>query len=123
MTLGDRLKNLRCDLGLSQDALGSQGFVSTPGWIKIENGQRQASEKLLENMLRWLVAQKHVKSNASAALREELLTLRYMGSSSTFVRSMAKAHASTLPTGDLLLKEEPAGYRAKPKRGRPPKVR
>ena len=46
MTLGDRLKKLRKELGLSQEALGAQGFVSTPGWIKIENGQRQASEKL-----------------------------------------------------------------------------
>ncbi len=96
--------------------------MSAPGWIKIENGQRQASEKLIDNMLRWLVSQKYVKSNASAALREELLTLKYMGSSSPFVRSLAKAHAAKLPTGDLILKEEPAGYRAKPKRGRPPKA-
>lgn len=123
MTLGDRLKNLRRELGLSQEALGSQGFVSAPGWIKIENGQRQPSEKLLENVVKWLVSQKYVKSNASGALREELLTLKYLGSPSAFVRAIAKVHAAKLPAGDVLLREEPAGYRTKPKRGRPPKAR
>lgn len=123
MTLGDRLKNLRSDLGLSQQAFGSQGFVSTPGWIKIENSQRQPSEKLLENVVKWLVSQKHVKANATAALREELLTLKYLGSRSAFVRALAKTHAAKLPTGEAILKEEPPGYRVKPKRGRPPKVR
>lgn len=120
MTLGDRLKTLRRELGLSQEALGAQGFVSTPGWIKIENGQRQASEKLIDKLIRWLVGDKYMRANAAATLREELLTLKYLGSRSAFVREMAKAHAKRMPGGGAaLLAEDPAGYRAKPRRGRP----
>jgi transcriptional regulator with XRE-family HTH domain len=93
MTFGERVKSLRSELGLSQEALGAQGFVSTPGWIKIENSQRQASEKLIEKMLKWLVSDKYMKASAIAGLREELLTLKYLGSNSGFVREMAKARA------------------------------
>ena len=108
MTLGDRLKTLRRELGLSQEAIGAQGFVSTPGWIKIENGQRQASEK-------------YMKATAASTLREELLTLKYLGSRSLFVKEMAKKHAKSLPNATAILHEDPAGYRAKPRRGRPAK--
>ena len=67
--------------------------MSTPGWIKIENGQRQASEKLIDKLLKWLVGDKYIKAGAATGLREELLTLKYLGSNSAFVREMAKAHA------------------------------
>ncbi len=93
MNLGDRLKTLRRELDLSQEAFGAQGFVSAPGWIKIENGQRQASEKLIERLTQWLVDDKYMKSRAANELKEELLTLKYLGSRSPFVREMAKAHA------------------------------
>ena len=121
MTLGERLKALRRELGLSQEALGAQGFVSTPGWIKIENGQRQASEKLIDKLTRWLVDDRYMRAGAATALREELLTLKYLGSRSLFVREMAKAHAKKLPDGGavLLAAEEPGHYKEKPKRGRP----
>ena len=121
MTLGERLKTLRRELGLSQEALGAQGFVSTPGWIKIENGQRQASEKLLDKLTRWLVEDRYMRAGAASALREELLTLKYLGSRSLFVREMAKTHAKRLPDGGavLLAAEEPGAYKEKPKRGRP----
>jgi transcriptional regulator with XRE-family HTH domain len=121
MTLGDRLKALRRELGLSQEALGAQGFVSTPGWIKIENGQRQASEKLIDKLTRWLVEDRYMRAGAATALREELLTLKYLGSRSLFVREMAKAHAKRLPDDGavLLAAEEPGRYKEKPKRGRP----
>ena len=109
MTLGERLKTLRRELGLSQEALGAQGFVSTPGWIKIENGQRQASEKLRD---------KYMRSGAAGTLREELLPLKNLGSRSPFVRELAKSHAKKMPGGGVaLLAETPGGY--KPKRGRP----
>ena len=100
MTFGERVKKLRREFGLSQEALGAQGFVSTPGWIKIENSQRHASEKLIDNMLKWLVSDKYIKANASAPLREELLTLKYLGSNSAFMREMARDHArkSSNPT-------------------------
>ena len=122
MTLGERLKALRREVGLSQEAIGTQGFVSTPGWIKIENGQRQASEKLLENLLRWMVENKYMRSGAATTLKEELLTLKYLGSNSAFVRNMAKAHAAKLSNGVALVAEQPAGYKTKPKRGRPAKA-
>ena len=120
MTLGDRLKNLRKELGLSQEALGAQGFISTPGWIKIENGQRQASEKLIDTLTKWLVGDKHMKATAANVLKEELLILKYLGNRSPFVRDMAKMRAKGLPSGGVaLLAEEPAAYKARPKRGRP----
>jgi hypothetical protein len=34
---------------ISQEAFGAQGFVSAPGWAKIENGTRQPSDELLKN--------------------------------------------------------------------------
>jgi hypothetical protein len=50
-----------------------------------------------------------------------LLTLKYLGSRSTFVRELAKTHAKKLPSGGLLLAaEEPGAYKTKPRRGRPP---
>ena len=61
MNLGNRLKTLRRELGLSQEAFGAQGFVSAPGWIKIENGQRHASEKLIERIAKWLVEEKYMR--------------------------------------------------------------
>ena len=105
INFGERVKTLRQTLGLSQEDLGSQGFISTPGWIKIENGQRQASEKLVERLTKWLVQSKHLRAGAAAMLKEELLTLKYMGSTSSFVQAMAKAHAARLPGGTLLAVE------------------
>ena len=120
MTLGDRLKSLRRELGLSQEALGAQGFVSTPGWIKIENGQRQASEKLIDKLTKWLVGDKYMKAPAATTLKEELLILKYLGNRSPFVRDMAKARAKELPGGGVaLLAETPAAYKTGKKRGRP----
>ncbi len=121
MTLGERLKNLRREIGLSQEAFGAQGLISAPGWIKIENGQRHASEKLIERIAKWLVEEKYMRSGAVNELKEELLTLKYLGSRSPFVREMARTHAKKLPSSaTLLAAEEPGAYKAKPKRGRPP---
>ena len=116
MTLGLRLKSLRTELGLSQEALGAQGFVSAPGWIKIENGQRQASEKLIDKLTRWLVEDKYLRAGAANTLKEELLVLKYLGNRSPFVRELAKSHAKKLPNSTALLAETPV---VKPKRGRP----
>ena len=122
MTLGDRLKTLRKELGLSQEALGAQGFVSTPGWIKIENGQRQASEKLIDKLAKWLVTDKYMKAPAATLLKEELLILKYLGNRSPFVRELAAVRAKGLPDGGVaLLAEEPGKYKARGKRGRPKK--
>lgn len=116
MTLGDRLKALRVELGLSQESFGAQGFVSAPGWIKIENGQRAASEKLIERLCRWLVDDKHMKAGAAATLKEELLCLKYLASRSPFLRSLALVQTQKLPNWQELTA---TGDRAKPKRGRP----
>ena len=116
MTLGEKFKAIRRESGLSQEAFGAQGFVSAPGWIKLENGQRSPSEKLIEKLVAWLVQDKHVRASAAKGLREELLTLKYLGSPSVFVRNLAQTHARSLPTGEALLAPSTAG---KPKRGRP----
>ena len=116
MTLGEKLKMIRRDCGLSQEAIGAQGFVSTPGWIKLENSQRSPSEKLLEKLVAWLVADKYIRTSAAKTLREELLTLKYLGSNSKFVRELAHGHAKRMPNGDALLVQTVS---AKPRRGRP----
>lgn len=116
MTLGEKLKTIRRDCGLSQEAIGAQGFVSTPGWIKLENGQRSPSEKLIDSLVDWLVEDKYVRSTTAKGLKEELLTLKYLGSQSTFVRELAKTHARGLSRGEALLAPSTA---PKPKRGRP----
>ncbi len=116
MTLGEKLKSIRRESGLSQEAFGAQGFVSAPGWIKLENGQRSPSEKLIDELVAWLVQDKHVRSNAAKGLKEELLTLKYLGGTSSFLRGLAQTHAKTLPTGDALLAPSTSGP---PKRGRP----
>ena len=121
MALGDRLQTLRQDLGLSQEALGAQGFISAPGWIKIENGQRSPSEKLINSLVNWLVGGKYIKVTAAHALRDELLTLKYLSSPSSFVRALATDYASRLPNGAAMLAEEPGVYKVTRRRGRPSK--
>ena len=120
MTLGERLKSLRRELRLTQEALGAQGFVSTPGWIKIENGQRRPSEKLLDRLVSWLVRDKHILAPAATALRNELLTLRYLGAASPFLRQLAAKHAADHGLAHLLA---PSPAAAKAKRGRPARSR
>ena len=116
MTLGEKLKLIRRDCGLSQEAIGAQGFVSTPGWIKLENSQRSPSEKLLEKLVNWLVADKYVRASAAKTLKEDLLTLKYLGSNSKFVRELAHGHAKRMPNGEALLAQSTG---QKPRRGRP----
>ena len=115
MTLGDKLQSIRHDCGLSQGSIGAQGFVSAPGWIKLENGQRSPSEKLIHQFVAWLVEGKHVRASASKTLRDELLTLKYLGSNSLFLRDLARTHARTLPGGDAMLAaSKAAAPKAKP---------
>lgn len=116
MTLGEKLQTIRRECGLSQEAIGAQGFISAPGWIKLENEQRSPSEKLIEKLVTWLVKDKHVPASKSKGLKEELLTLKYMGSNSLFMRELARGHAKQLPNGEALLVQKPAAPR---KRGRP----
>lgn len=100
MNLGLRLKNLRRDLHLSQEELGAQGFVSAPGWIKIENGQRLPSDRLIVEIVRWLAKSKHIASAESDRLREELLTLKYLSHRSEFVRELAQTHQEKLASSN-----------------------
>jgi transcriptional regulator with XRE-family HTH domain len=120
MTLGEKLKSIRQEIGLSQEAIGAQGFVSKPGWIKIENGQRQASEKLIDKLVSWLMESKYVRASKAKELKEELLTLKCLGSTSAFVRELARSHAKGLPGGVALLGQTAAG--AKAPLGRPKMV-
>lgn len=91
-----KLKALRQHAGYSQEAVGAQGFVSTPGWIKVENGQRSPSEKLLATFVGWLVTEKVLRAGQRTALIEELTALKYSGHRSAFVAGLARNHLATL---------------------------
>ena len=116
VTLADRLRQLRVAHGYSQEEIGRQGFVSTPGWIKLENGQRSPSEALIGKLVGWLTESKYVKKGEAVALRDELLTLKYLGSNQPFVRRLAGNFARATVWGQALLA---ATAPAKTKRGRP----
>jgi transcriptional regulator with XRE-family HTH domain len=83
-----RLRELRISIGISQEAIGAQGFVSAPGWAKIENGTRQPSDELLEKLANWMVKDGYLKSRQKSRLLEELLSLKYMEHLSPFVRRL-----------------------------------
>jgi transcriptional regulator with XRE-family HTH domain len=100
-TIALRLHELRKLAGVSQEAMGAQGFVSAPGWIKMENGQRSPSEKLLTAFVAWLVDEKVVRPNQKAALLDELCALKYYSSGNAFVREMAREHLATLSPARL----------------------
>ncbi len=88
--LRQRLRELRKSLGISQEALGAQGFVSAAGWAKIENGTRQPSDELLEKLTDWMVKDGYLKSREKARLLDELLCLKYTEHLSPFVRRLAR---------------------------------
>ena len=90
--LSKRLRDLRRSLGLSQEAMGMQGFVSTPGWVKIENGSRHPSDDLIAKIVDWLAKDGYIKVSEKEALLDEFLTLKYMGHLSPFVRKLAQNH-------------------------------
>jgi len=99
-----RLRELRLSLGLSQEAIGAQGFVSTPGWVKIENGTRQPGDALLEGLVAWLEKDRYVTGEDSGKLLDELLTLKYLNHSSSFVRRLAREYRDSLDQVDPLLR-------------------
>lgn len=99
--LAERLQGIRRGAGLSQQAVGAQGFVSAPGWIKIENGQRSPSEKLLADFVAWLVREKLVRPNVQAGLLEELHALKYAGHRAPFLARLAKERLATLTPAAL----------------------
>ena len=106
-----RLREVRLSLGLSQEALGAQGFVSTPGWAKIENGTRQPSESLLESFADWMVKDGYLNSRKKNDFLDELLSLKYMDHLSPFVRRLAREyHAACVPGFLLRAAEEDAAY-------------
>jgi transcriptional regulator with XRE-family HTH domain len=109
-----RLRELRKSLGISQEALGAQGFVSASGWAKIENGTRQPSDELLEKLTDWMVKDGYLKSRQKSRLLDELLSLKYMENLSPFVRRLARDFHQSLTAAPLLRVAEPASaYRAK----------
>jgi transcriptional regulator with XRE-family HTH domain len=94
-TIALRLHELRKLAGVSQEAMGAQGFVSAPGWIKMENGQRSPSEKLLTGFVAWLVEEKVIRPHQKAALLDELCALKYASHGNAFVREMAREHLAS----------------------------
>lgn len=107
--VNQRLRELRQSLGLSQEAIGAQGFVSTPGWVKIENGTRQPGDALVEKLVAWLERDGYVTPSAGEHLRDELLALKYMGHVSPFVRKLARSYYAELSGPKVLARvaEEP----------------
>ncbi len=99
-----RLRELRLSLGLSQEAIGAQGFVSTPAWAKIENGTRQPGDGLLEKLVLWLKKDGYVTGHESDTLRDELLALKYMAHSSPFVRQLARDYYERRHRAETTLK-------------------
>ena len=117
--VNQRLRELRQSLGLSQEAIGAQGFVSTPGWVKIENGTRQPGDALVEKLVAWLERDGYVTPTAGEHLRDELLALKYMGHVSPFVRRLARGYYEELSGPKVLARvaEEPprTGSGSRPK--------
>lgn len=104
-----RLRELRLSLNLSQEAIGAQGFVSTPGWVKIENGTRHPSDSLLEKFVNWLEKDGYIRSQEKNILLEELLSLKYMNHLSPFVRRLARSYHETLELmGPLRIAKDPS---------------
>jgi transcriptional regulator with XRE-family HTH domain len=95
-TIAGRLHELRKLAGVSQEAMGAQGFVSAPGWIKMENGQRSPSEEVLTAFVTWLTEEKVVRANKKAVLLDELCALKYSSHGSAFLREMARQHLAAL---------------------------
>lgn len=109
-----RLRELRLSLELSQEAIGAQGFVSTPGWVKIENGTRQPSDALLEKLVAWLEKDGYLTKKEGDKMLEELLSLKYMNHLSPFIRRLAQSyHEALAPLGLLRVAEDPAVPRKK----------
>jgi len=100
--LNKRLRDLRVSLGLSQEAMGSKGFISTPGWVKIENATRHPSDELINKMCDWLEKEGHVDAAQKKALLEELLCLKYMDNLSPFVSRLASDYYKTLVIPNIL---------------------
>ena len=94
--LGDRMKELRKAAKLTQHAIGAQGFVSAPGWIKLENGQRSPSETLLKKFVALLVTEGVIRTSHSAALLDELETLKYVHHHTDYLRRVTRAYYKTL---------------------------
>lgn len=116
--LAQRLQRLRARLGLSLDEIGAQGFVTATGWSRLENGNRQPSDQLIERLCLWLSAHKMLSRTWTAALQEELLLLKYLADKSAFVRAMAGAEARTTIWGRKLLASVYGPLPAKAKRSR-----
>jgi len=109
-----RLRELRLSLGLSQEAIGAQGFVSTPGWVKIENGTRQPSDVLLEKLVVWLEKDGYIKKADVPRMLDHLLSLKYMNHLSPFIRRLARNyHEALAPLNLLRVAEEPVKSRRK----------
>ena len=91
-----------------------------PGGSRSKTASAKPARKLIEKLVKWLVGDKYMKAGAAATLREELLTLKYLGSRSAVrARDGQEARQGLANATALLAAEEPGAYKAKPKRGRP----
>ena len=54
MVVGQRIKELRLEIGLSQEALGTKAEVDRTYVTDVENGRRNISVELLEKLIKAL---------------------------------------------------------------------
>ena len=107
MTLGERLKQLRRELGLSQEAIGKTSLMSAPGWIKLENGQRSPSEKLIRRLYDYLKEEHGYSESKAHKLKLELLLLKYAADPTKFTSVLAMAYVKLYKLESLLSGEKP----------------
>ena len=100
MQLGTYLKKLRHSAGLSQEAVGAQGFVSTAGYIKVENGQRTPSSKLIVSLAVFFDRETHKQKMTESAraaqvkvLSLNMHVLKLLGDKSPLVQQIAREFA------------------------------
>lgn len=128
MKLTHRLKQLRTQAGLSQLQVGASGVVSIPGYIKIENGQRTASEKMLGKLAVFLhcpnppkretAKAKEARLMVAGVLHQELLLLKLLNDKSHFTRKVAGVYAQSVGHGHLIEEiSDASGTKPRSKKG------
>ena len=96
MTLHERLKQLRADTDWSQETFAAHIGISTPGYIKLENGQRLPSEKVITQIAGALFDKKTtLYAPLVASLIDELSTLKALGSKNPYIRKIAGVYVKS----------------------------
>ena len=89
-SLAQALAAIRQSTGFSQNRFAQElALISGPAWIKIEAGNRDPSDSLLDGLVKWLVNQRRLETKASGEVARYLKALKYLGNRVEFVRRLA----------------------------------